>query len=144
MNRYALPVVIVAGTLLLAGCGSASSPVAKDGVATADQMQTIDKVARAMAAEKYSDAFSAGFYTLGSHGGFSQDAGDMADQRKQNEDLWNAVKADFDKGCTLVADRVENTDIISNVVCKGEDKPVYSVGAQYWQDKFAYIGATKN
>lgn len=144
MKKYAIAILITAGTLMLTGCGS-SAPTAKDGVATADQMGSIDKAARAVAAEKYSDAASAGYYTFGSHGEFTQDSGKMADNRKRHEDVWNAVKADFDKGCTLTADRIDSSQgIHSNVVCNGESKPTYEVVAQYLMGKFAYIEANKN
>jgi len=141
MKKHAIVIVITAGTLLLTGCGS-SAPAAKDGVATADQMSSIDKVARAVAAEKYDDAAAAGYYTF-SNGGTTQDTKKMADSRKEHASYWDAIKADFDKGCTLVADSVNgNGAIFSNVVCKGESKPQYAVAAWYMMGKLASISAT--
>lgn len=141
MKKRAIVILITAGTLLLTGCGS-SAPTAKEGVATADQMGSIDKVARAIAAEKYSDAASAGYFTLDNHGATTQDAGEMAASRKKHEDRWNQIKLDFDKGCTLVADNINSSGVIeSNVVCKGEDKPAYYVSSQFLMGKIGYSDA---
>lgn len=141
MKKHAIAILITAGTLLLTGCGS-SAPAAKDGVATADQMGSIDKVARAVASGKYSDAASAGYYTFDGSGNLTQDAGKMADGRKEHSGAWDAIKADFDKGCTLVANDINSMKVItSNMVCKGEDKPAHTVEAQYLMDKLAYITA---
>jgi prophage tail gpP-like protein len=142
MKKYTLAIVMTAGALLLTGCGSSAAPTAKEGVATSDQMSSIDKVARAVAAEKYADAASAGYNTFDSSGSFTQDAGKMAEHRKEDADEWDAIKADFDKGCTLVADSVDSMSaIISNVVCKGEEKPTRTISVQYLMGKLAYIGA---
>lgn len=142
MKFRALPIAIVAGTLLLTGCGSAA-PVAKDGVATADQMGTIDKVARAVAAEKYDDAVKDGYYTYDIMAGLSQDTAKMAKLRKEQDDVWNAVKASFDKGCGLDADHLDsNGFIISNVVCTGESHPTNQIGAIYVSGKLIGITAS--
>jgi hypothetical protein len=144
MKKHAIAIVIAAGTLLLTGCGT-SAPAAKDGVATSDQMSSIDKVARAVAAEKYSDAASAGYYTFDNSGSLTQDAGKMAEHRKDDADEWDAIKADFDKGCTLVADNVNSSGVItSNVVCKGEDAPAHTISAQYLMGKLAHIAANNS
>jgi hypothetical protein len=145
MKKHALAIVFTAGTLLLTGCGS-SAPTAKDGVATADQMSSIDKIARAVAAEKYSEAVSAGYYKIDIWlGTITQDADFVAENRKSHKGEWDDVKADFEKGCTLVADKVSSSGVItSNVVCKGEDEPKNAVSVQYLGDKVAYVVAEKN
>jgi hypothetical protein len=95
-----------------------------------------------VASEKYADAASAGYYTFDSTGNFTQDAGKMTEHREDNADEWDAIKADFEKGCALVADNVNSSGaIVSNVVCKGEDNPTHTVSAQYLMGKLAYINA---
>jgi hypothetical protein len=131
-----------ASSFPVTGAPIAANAKGKPGIATDEQMISIDKVARAVASEKYADAASAGYYTFDNSGSLTQDAGKMAEHRKDDADEWDAIKADFDKGCTLVADSVDSMSaIISNVVCKGEEKPIRTVSAQYLMGKLAYIGA---
>lgn len=113
------------------GAPITSNAKGKPGIATDDQMAVIDKVARAIAAEKYDDAAAAGYYTYVS-GGITQDAGKMAELRKETSEAWDRVKEKFDKGCTLVAHDINSSGVInSDVVCKGEDSSSSDVQASF-------------
>lgn len=120
-----------------------ANAIGKPGIATDAQMTVIDKVARAIANEKYDDAAAAGYYVFDSHGAFTQDASIMASKRAKHVDYFNTLKAEYAKGgCQLVPVKINSSGVIyANMTCNDGSVPEVSIHASFMNGKLAYIDA---
>jgi len=124
----------------------ASNVKGKPGIATDAQMEVIDKVARAVANEKYDDAAAAGYYVFNTHGALVQDPAIMAAKRVEHADYFDKIKTAYAKGsCHLVPLKINSSHVIyANMTCDDGSAPTVSIHASFcsWMNnEFCYIDA---